>query len=280
MDSLSKYLGVLLDPDTLPGALTLLVFAVVVGLVLSAFWRLGSRKLLEKDTDQRIDRLAATFFVRLGNVILWLVVFTIYAHVVPALDRLGNVLLAGVSIAGVVIGIAAQPTLGNLIAGVSLIFYKPFRLGDRIQIMTSNGIQAGTVETVTLGFTFLRTDDNRRIALSNSLVSGQIIINLTMVEARMISTIPFSIGYRSDIDKARAIALDLARDSGHADDVVDCPVVALGPSGVDMALRVWCANSAAAEKLKNALLEFDQKAIRTGRYRDPVRLSERDSPQA
>ena len=251
---------------------------MVVGLVLSAAWRYGSGKLLERDTDKRIDRLAATFFVQLGNVVLWLVVLTVYAHVVPALNRLGTVLLTGVSIAGVVVGVAAQSTLGNLIAGVSLIFYKPFRLGDRIQITNATGTETGIVETVSLGFTFLRTDDNRRVVLSNSLISSQVIVNLTMVDPRVIATVPFSIGYGADIAKARAIVLDQAKRCVRAEDIVDCRVVALGASDVDLAMRIWSADSEASARLRSELLEAIAEGLAKGEIEMPIACRKFDAP--
>ena len=105
-------------PDTVTGALLLLVGFVVLGAVLSGLIRKGVRMLLERDRDERIDRTAATFLTQFASVFVWIVVLTFYAHVVPALDRLGTALLASVSIASVVIGLAAQSALSNLIAGV------------------------------------------------------------------------------------------------------------------------------------------------------------------
>lgn len=69
---------------------------------------------------------------------------------------LGISLLTGVIVASVVIGLAAQNTLGNLIAGVSLLLYRQFQLGDVAQVTAPTGLETGTVERLTLGYTTLR----------------------------------------------------------------------------------------------------------------------------
>ena len=81
---------------------------------------------------------------------------------------MGGVWLTSVGLVSVVVGLAAQSTLGNLISGVSLLLYRPFRLGDRLQVMTPAGLETGVVESLRLGYTTLQTEDNRRIVIPNS----------------------------------------------------------------------------------------------------------------
>ena len=64
-------------------------------------------------------------------------------------------------ISAVVIGLAAQSTLGNLVAGVSITIYRPFRLGDTLQVTAPTGTETGCVEAISLGYTTLRTGDGR-----------------------------------------------------------------------------------------------------------------------
>jgi len=254
------------DPSTLTGALALALVFLVVGQIVSMIITRLFRLLVAHDTEGRIDRLTATFLKRMVQVLLWALVLTLYAKAIPVLDRLGTALLAGVSIASVVIGLAAQNTLANLIAGISLVIYRPFRIGDRIQITAPTGLETGTVEEVTLGYTRLRTYDNRRIVLSNSMISNQIMVNLTVVDPRVMAVVPVSIGYGSDIDRARAIVLDLTAAHPLAEKVVGCPVTLLNSSSVDLTLRVWCADAGDAATLRYDLLEqikkrFDAEGI-------------------
>ena len=69
-----------------------------------------------------------------------------------------------------IVGCAAQNTLGNLIAEIYLQLYRPFKLGDRLHVTAPTGLETGTVESLALGYTLLRTDDNHRMAVPNSLM--------------------------------------------------------------------------------------------------------------
>lgn len=256
----------LLSPTHFVGAALLFVVALVVASILSRLFGSLMARIRTRDDTLPVDELSLAFALQLGRVFIWLVVLMVYAHLVPSLDRLGTALLTGVGIVSIVVGMAAQTTLGNLIAGISLLLYRPFDIGDRLQVATPAGVDAGTVESVSLGYTVLRTYDNRRIVMGNALISSQVMINLTSVDARVMAIVPISISYASDIDRARTIALSLATAHPAAGEVVGCPVTNLGPSSVDLTLRVWCADVGVAYQLKNDLLEqikkrFDAEGI-------------------
>ena len=95
----------------------------------------------------------------------------------PVLRALGTAMLAGASVASIVLGLAAQNTLGNLIAGVALLLYRPFRVGDRLLMTLPGGVVPAVVEALTLGYTFLQTDDHRRVVVPNSLMAGQVTVH-------------------------------------------------------------------------------------------------------
>lgn len=168
----------LFDPGTVFGALALGGVLFALGLVLSWMIHRLLKTLLLHDHSEDIDQITLTFLSRLSILLLWMVLATFYAPLVPVLNRLGTALLAGVSLVSVVIGFAAQTTLGNLISGISLVLYKPFRSGDRLQVMapTKDECDVGTVETISLGFTVLRTDDGREIIVANGTMAQQTMI--------------------------------------------------------------------------------------------------------
>ena len=255
-----------LHPDTWPGALALAVLFWIGGLILSWVLHRAIRLIMERDRDQRIDRMAASFLSKVASVFVWVVILMFYAHMIPALDRLSTALLASVSVASIVIGLAAQSTLANFVSGLSLIFYRPFRLGDRVQINAPTGLETGIVEDVSLGYTVLQTFDNRRVIISNSVISNTVMVNLTAVHPRVMAIVPFSISYNADIDQARAIALELAEALEQVEEVAGCPVMQLGASSVDLNLRVWCPDPAVAAVVKYDLTEsikkrFDREGI-------------------
>ena len=127
-----------------------------------------------------IDQISLNFLSRLIGLFVWIVLLTLYAHLIPALARLASAMLAGVGLASVIIGFAAQQTLGNLVAGISLVLYRPFRQGDRLQAAapTSSEYDTGTVDNISLGFTTLRTDDGREIIIANGTMAQQTMIKL------------------------------------------------------------------------------------------------------
>ena len=253
--SLTHYL----DPNHFWGAIGLGVAFLIFGMVLSWILRRLMRTLIDHDPNERIDRMTIDFLQHLTTFVMWIVLALIFSHVVPSLNKLTTSLLAGVSIVSVVIGFAAQSTLGNLVSGISLVIYKPFRRGDRLQLNTPTGVETGIVEDLSLGYTVLRTFDNRRVVLSNGTIANQIMINLSSVDLKVMISPTISIGYDSDIDKARAIILELARRHANVQEVVGCPVVNLGGSSIDLSLRAWCADAALAKSVEFDLLESIKK---------------------
>jgi small conductance mechanosensitive channel len=164
--------GEFVNPGTLLGA----IFYALLFLFLA--W-LGARSLrltLMRLEDGLLDRTTARFLRRMGLTLIWVLATILYAQLIPELRSLGTALLTGVSVASIVIGIAAQATLGNLIAGVSLLLYRPFRIGDLVQLTVPSGVQTGTVEDLNLGYTVIRTEAKNQIVVPNSVMASQALI--------------------------------------------------------------------------------------------------------
>jgi len=173
-----------LDPNQLVGALGLAVAFILAGASLSWVVRRLMSDVLKHDKSEHIDRIAISFLSQLSVLLIWVLLMTLYAHLVPVLNRLGTALLAGVSVMSVILGFAAQATLGNLISGISLVLYKPFRRGDRLQIQAPTGLETGDVEDISLGYTVLRTDDQRQIVIANSTMAQQTMVKLSSTPHR------------------------------------------------------------------------------------------------
>ena len=197
---------------------------------------------------------------------IFVLAFTYYAHVIPGLRSLGTALLASAGVASIVVGLAAQNTLGNIVAGVSLLMYRPFRVQDVVQVTAASGLETGTIESLTLGYTILKTFDNRRIVVPNSVMATQVTVNLTSRDPRVMLMLPLGVGYGSDLDKARAIVVEAARSQPDVQEVVDCPVTQLGASAVTLTLRAWCADATTARRAQFDLIErikkqFDRQGV-------------------
>jgi small conductance mechanosensitive channel len=197
-----------IHPSTLTGALVYAGIVAAIGGLGSLAVRSATKAALRRD---RADPTAILFLRPLTQIVLWVVLLVAYAHLIPSLRSIGTALLAGASIVSIVIGLAAQNTLGSLIAGIALLVYRPFRVGDRIQVMAPTGVETGIVESVTLGYTVVQTIDNRRVVLPNNQASSQTTVNLTSVDARIMGAVPIGIA-----TTPTSIALEKSSLTSHA----------------------------------------------------------------
>src|SRR5277367_1252146 len=194
-----------LRPDSLWGALAYLVLFVLAALLLSRALRAAVHaSMLRKG---HIDRTTISFMQQFGSVLIWVIMLILYAHLIPVLRSMGTALLAGASVASVVIGLAAQSTLGNLVAGVSITIYRPFRLGDTLQVTAPTGTEVGVVELISLGYTTLRAPAGHLIVLPNSVAASTVTINLSPSFAPWPLTITISLSRDADVESARQLAL-------------------------------------------------------------------------
>ncbi len=127
----------------------------------------------------------------------------LFAGFVVALSTMGvnvGALLALIGGGAFILGFALQDTLGNFAAGMMLLFYRPFDVGDAVEV---GGIP-GKVDHVSLVNTNIRSFDNKVCLVPNKQVWGQVITNLTGADERRADMV-FGIGYGDDVDKAKAI---------------------------------------------------------------------------
>ena len=134
----------------------------------------AERRVERQLSDVTGLRFASAFL----HVVVYLVAFVLYAHVVPELHSLGTALLAGVSLVSIIVGLAAQNTLSNLIAGFSLVLYRPLRVGDHVQLTTPKGVVSARVDDISLGYTMLRDVDGNEVIVPNSVMESNVVIRL------------------------------------------------------------------------------------------------------
>jgi small conductance mechanosensitive channel len=217
----------------------LLVKTVGVVLVLVLFGLLArlSRRLVGKilsTSKVTTTELLRRLFTGAASKLVWLLGFLI------ALSMIGvdvGPMLAGLGIAGFVLGFALQDTLSNFAAGMMIMFYSPFDVGD---VVTAGGV-TGKVESVNLVSTVIATFDNQVIIVPNSKVWGDVITNVTAQKTRRVD-LKFGIGYGDDIPKAQRIMEDVL--ASH-ELVLDDPepvvrVFELADSSVNFICRPWC----------------------------------------
>ena len=244
----------LLKPDTLLGALVYLVVFLLAALILSRTLRTLVHAAMTR--KGHIDRTTISFLQQFGTALIWVIVLILYAHLIPVLRSMGTALLAGASIASVVIGLAAQSTLGNLVAGISITIYRPFRLGDTILVAAPTGTEIGVVEMLSLGYTTLRTADGRLVVVPNALAASQVSINLSSNYnySPWPLTITLRVNRDANLDTVEKLAVTVAKEVVDAKDVTGCFLTKVEAAAAVLELRVRAPDAASRDTLRAGLL--------------------------
>jgi len=231
LDTLGQAKSTLIDlairfgPKALVAILILVVGAVVAGWVARTTDRALRRLDLEPPVRQLMSRVAR---------VLVLALFAIMA-----LQNLGVELLpliAGLGVAGAGIALATQGVLSNMVAGLTIIFTKPYRVGEYISIVSVEG----QVDAITLFSTVLTHTDRSRIVVPNRKVVGEILHNYGRIRQ---SEIRVGVAYDSDLALALAAIRDLVQANPRvlSDPTPLIQVVTLADSAVQIAVKPWVA---------------------------------------
>ncbi|MEO8453024.1 MAG: mechanosensitive ion channel family protein [Gemmatimonadota bacterium] len=255
-----KWLPFSIDPAQWQALLILVAPRLAAALIiLGLFWlalrltRPALRGALRRATfDEGLITLLVDGLFR-GIVVLFALVM--------ASSQLGinvSALLAGVGVAGIALGFAAQETVANMIAGFLIFWDRPFRIGDFITTQT----RYGRVREITLRTTRIRTLDNTFVVIPNRQIIGDTLINHSMYgETRVV--VPIGIAYKEKIAAARAALLPAVRG---IDGVMELPapdVVArsLGDSSVNLEVRVWISDAARERPIAAQVVEVGKLAL-------------------
>jgi small-conductance mechanosensitive channel len=163
--------------------------------------------------------------------------------VIPEVRAVAGALLASTAVLGLIIGFAAQRTLGNFVAGLMIAFTQPLRLGDWVEV---GGVE-GAVEEITLMYTYIRTEDNARLVIPNEKLASDTIRNSTIRSAakyaEVIVQVPPSVDLRPLVESLRTEV------PGERDEVF----VSSLEGSPTLTLRAWTDSEGAAEKLEQDL---------------------------
>jgi len=247
-----------IKPDEPIGAFVYFVLFVAAALLLSRALRAAVHAALSKDAH--VDRTAINFLQQIGSALIWLFVLILYAHLIPQLRAVGTALLAGAGVASVVIGLAAQSTLGNLVAGISMTIYRPFRLGDVLQVGTPTGTEIGTVDSISLGYTTLRVQDGRFVVLPNSVAASQVTLNLSPGTGRWPVSIAIRLNRDADIDAATTLVRAAAAQVVGEAAVTGCLLTRVDATEAQLELRFQAKDAGSRDAQRAAvILRLDQR---------------------
>ena len=190
----------------------------------------GLRTLMQK---QEVDKTLETFVCNL--VRMTLLVFVVIAAI-GAVGVQTTSLIAVLGAAGLAVGLALQGSLSNFAAGVLIVIFRPYKVGDWVE---AAGI-AGSVQKVEILTTVLKTGDNKQIIVPNSQIMGSIITNYSANDTRRIDLV-VGVGYGDDLDKVRKTLEDVIAGDDRVleDPAVTIAVSELADSSVNFVVRPW-----------------------------------------
>ncbi|MRX70374.1 mechanosensitive ion channel [Flavobacterium resistens] len=229
-----------------------IVIIAIVTIVLGALTDKILRYFLyRKLNDKEYDATGFRFLKHLVITVIYILGFAFALIQIPEFKIIGHSFLAGAGVISLVAGLASQQALSNIVSGIFLVIFKPFKINDKITI--NNFV--GTVEDINLRQVVLKDAENNRIIIPNSVISNQIIVNTNMHDTKCCKIIEIGIGYDSDLEKALEIMKDeIAKHPFFIDTrtkeaksqkapLVVARVVALADSSVNLKAWAWAKNS-------------------------------------
>ena len=243
--------------------LALITLAVGWWLINRLTAKLGNLLALRK-----ADLALQGFISSLANIILKVLLVVSVASMIGIQT---TSFVAAIGAAGLAIGLALQGSLANFAGGVLILLFRPFKIGDWIEAQSVSG----TVDSIQIFHTVLRTGDNKTVIVPNGNLSNGIITNYNRQPTRKV-VFDVGVDYEADLQKVREVLLALADDPRVLKDPAPVVVVTtLGDSAITMSLRVWVDtpnywdvlfmfNEQSRDRLKAANIDipFPQRVIR------------------
>lgn len=213
------------------------VVRVIVTVILAAAITTLAGKIIRKLWKKtKVDESAQHYVIVTVKILIWIMA------VIICLDLLGfpiGSVLTVIAAVGAAIALAIKDNLANLASGVVLLFTKPFKAGDFIEV----GNISGTIRSIELMHTYIDTVTNTLAAVPNNTMMAETIINYSAHDLRR-QDLMFSIGYNDDMFKAKELLLRLAEENEKILNKPETPIVGVwehGASAIVLMLRFWCA---------------------------------------
>lgn len=253
----------LIKLESIAEPIIIIILAYGIGKVLSLLIR---RYIRKSANVMHFDPTNYSFLQNAVSFIVFIAATLFIFYRVPALHTIGKTLFAGAGIAAAVIGFASQEAFSNIISGVFIVIFKPFSVGDYIKLLTSQ--QIGVVEDITIRHTVIKSIENRRIVIPNSVISREAILNSTLRDPRVMFNLEIVLVYETDIQKALDIMKEEAQkhpdfldtrsetDKAAGKPAVVAKVVALEDNGVRCRAYVWAKDNDTAFEMKCDLFKI------------------------
>jgi len=228
----------------------LTIVAILVGtliLVRVVRWLIG-KSFKAASIKLKVDPTRYKFFKNAISLIIWIIAFAVIILMIPKLKAFAIAIFAGAGIFLAILGLAAQQAFSNIVSGIFIVIFKPFRVGDLIKVGT---LEYGVVEDISLQHTVILNFENKRIIIPNSVVSSETIINDNIEDAKICRWIDIGISYDSDLDLAIKILQEEGLKHPYSIDArtkeqiaknehqINVGVMNFGDSSVNLRAFVW-----------------------------------------
>lgn len=256
------------------GIKTLIIITILIAtLILAKLAKGFIQRKIEKST---IDVTHLNFIKHILSGTIYFIGFALMIFQIDYLKTIAISILASSGIIAVIIGFASQQAFANLVSGLFISFFKPFRIGDRVRFIDRE--TTGIVEDITLRHTVIRTFENKRIFIPNSIMNNEMIENANIVEDKVCSYLDISISYNSHIDKASNIIKDLVQrhkdylDNRNQEEIesgvepVQVKLIGFGEFSLNLRAWVWAKDPATSFDMicdlrKSIKERFDSEGI-------------------
>ncbi len=276
MEELVEFLKSVLENGA--GRIVLFLLILVLTFILLKVFRTLLARYIQSSTEvMKNDATNYKFLRHLGSAIIIIVGLGVAVSVIPSLRALSSSLLAGAGIFAIAFGFAAQSAFANIIGGLFIVMFKPFRVHDRLDIDDISGF----VEDITLRHTVIRNFENQRVVIPNSLISEKIVINSDLVDAKVSKAVIVLIDYTTDMDVAIGIMQEEIRkhpefeDTRSGEDIengvidIKVRVIDLGVDAVSLKTWVTGENASAAFFFKCDVLKAIKERFDAAGFKHP-----------
>jgi small-conductance mechanosensitive channel len=187
------------------------LFILIIGFtffIARLFKRIFKRNIMDAVLNSN-DPTNYLFFQHIITASIYIAGFSAASYMIPSLRTLSASLLAGAGIFAVAIGFASQKAFSNIISGLFIVIFKPFRINDRLSI--GNDI-SGIVEDITLRHTIVRSYENKRFVIPNAYISEEVLVNADITDPQIRKFVFFKVDYQTDLNQAIQIIRELAEN--------------------------------------------------------------------
>lgn len=246
----------------------IIVSILIVAYLSSRLFRMVFRKVADKTAGKsEEDTTNYRFLQNAVTAFIYTIALIVILYSIPQLRAYGVTLFAGAGVLTIVLGFASQEALSNIVGGVFIVIFKPFRIKDIVQI----GANTGVIEDITLRHTVIKDWDNKRIIIPNSTISRETIINWNVADPKICNRIEVGISYDSDLDLAKSILAEEAmkhplcidvrtpQDITNGKPKVLVRVVSFAESSIVLRAFIWTQDPASGFELKSDYLSAIKK---------------------